>query len=340
VHALVPRVAAVVLILSFVAWFVLSLVIVVGRARYDRLRGELSSATVGPRDARRLVSRANRRARTERGTWRRVAALKRLVRANHPAAPSLLHAGLSDRDPKIAAATVRVLGDLGNDWAIDLLLDALREGHVPRSRVAAQLERLAPRPGERLLPLLRDLDPTVRFWSATLLAKYQELGESGLVLLTHDRDPNVRAAAVETLGTRSGGAAASATLAAIDDPAWFVRVHAARSAGHLLGATAAPTIVRLLADERWWVRTAAKDALRGMGSDAVSALLSTLNDPDAFARNGAAEVLQDIGFVDALVVEQPNSPLLERIYAAGGERMREAARQRAESRSDEEVRAA
>jgi hypothetical protein len=328
VHALVPRVAAVVLVLSFVAWFVLSLVIVVGRARYDRLRGDSSPDTLGPREARTLVRRAGRTARTERGTWRRVGALRRLVRANHRAAPALLHAGLADPDPGVAAATVRVLGDLGNDWAIDLLIDALCEGHVPRSRVAAQLDRLAPRPGERLLPLLRDPDPAVRFWGATLLAGYPELGESSLVMLTHDRDANVRAAAVETLGTRSGDAAESAALAAIEDPAWFVRVHAARSAGQLLGATAAPTIVRLLADTRWWVRTAAKDALRG-------------NDQDAFARNGAAEVLQDIGFVDALLLERPDSPLLERIYAAGGERMREAARQRAEGRGEEEaVRAA
>ena len=205
-----------------------------------------------------------------------------------------------------------------------------------------QLEQLAPLPGARLVPLLRDSDPAVRFWGATLLAPYPGLADGRLVMLAHDRDPNVRAAAVETLGVRDTDSARAAILASIDDPVWYVRVHAARSAGRLLGADAAPSLVRLLSDTRWWVRTAAKDALRGIGPDAVSSLLATLTDEDAFARNGAAEVLQDIGFVDSLASERPGSPLLERIYAAGGEHMRAAAEQRMErqARRDGEVRAA
>jgi hypothetical protein len=39
-------------------------------------------------------------------------------------------------------------------------------------------------------------------------------------------------------------------------------------------------------------------------------------------------VLQDIGFVDFLASDNPRSPLLERIYDAGGERYREAAEAR------------
>jgi hypothetical protein len=61
-----------------------------------------------------------------------------------------------------------------------------------------------------------------------------------------------------------------------------------------------------------------------MGVDAVPSLLSILAHDDPFARNGAAEVLQDIGFVDFLALDNPRSPLLERIYTAGGERYRDA----------------
>ena len=203
---------------------------------------------------------------------------------------------------------VRALADVGDDWAVDMLIGVLCEGRVPRSRVASQLEQLAPLPGARLLPLLRDSDPAVRFWGATLLAPYPGLADGRLVMMAHDRDPNVRAAAVETLGVRDTDSARAAILASIDDPVWYVRVHAARSAGRLLGADAAPSLVRLLSDTRWWVRTAAKDALRGIGPDAVSSLLATLTDEDAFARNGAAEVLQDIGFVDSLAVGTARQP--------------------------------
>ena len=328
-HDLVLRLAILVFAASFIVWCALSVAILVGRVRYDHLRDESEMDVGGPREARRLIRRAGRRTRTERGTWRRIAALDRLVHARDPALRGLVRTALADPDEKVAGAAVRALANVGDDWAVDLLLDALREGRVPRSRVAAQLERLAPRPGARLVSLLRDSDPVLRFWGATLLAPYPGLADARLVMMTHDRDANVRAAAVETLGLRDTESARAAILAAIDDPVWYVRVHAARSAGHVLGAAAAPSLVRLLADTRWWVRTAAKDALRGIGIDAVPALLSLLTNEDAFARNGAAEVLQDVGFVDSLAAERPDSPLLERIYAAGGERMREAAQKRA-----------
>jgi HEAT repeat protein len=329
VDGLVLRVALVVLAISLPLWAAVSVFVVVGRLRYERLHRNPVERPLSGRQAERLVARAAGRPRTEWGRWRRVTALQRLERARHPAVPRLLRRVLHDPDPTIAAAAVRTLGDIGDDWAIDLLLNALRSGDGSRSRIASELERLAPAPGLRLVPLLRDGDPVVRFWGATLLRPYPEHGEATLIELTWDSDPNVRAAAVETLGTRTGRAVETALSARLDDSEWFVRVHAARAAGHVVGAGAAPSIVRLLSDRRWWVRSAAKDALRGMGSEAVPSLLALLTHDDLFARNGAAEVLQDVGFVDFLALDNPRSPLLERIYEAGGERFREAALARA-----------
>lgn len=246
-----------------------------------------------------------------------------------------------DTDSEVVAAAIRDLGALGDEWAIELLVEALRDGRAPRSRIAAQLERRAPAPGIHLLHLLRDADPAVRFWAATLLGPYEGFGDIALVALAGDEDDNVRAAAVEALANRSGAEVRQAVLGLLDDPVWFVRVHAARAAGHVAGASAAPAIARLLGDERWWVRTAAKDALEGMGPDAVPALLPVLASSDKFARNGAAEVLQDIGLVDHLALEEPRSPLLAKIYAAGGTKFREATEARiARDRQFREERAA
>jgi HEAT repeat protein len=329
------RVAVAVFGLSFVSWLVLSVAVIAGRARYDRRVSDRTGA-LAPRKVRRLVRRAGRRARTDWGRWRRIAALSRLASAHHPSAARLLRRALGDPDPSIAAAASRSLGVLGDEPAVDLLLDALRAGRVSRSRVASEIEQLFPLPGARLLPLLRDEDPAVRFWGATLLAPYGELGQTTLLALARDPDPDVRAAVAETLGIRGGDGAGVAVLDLLEDSAWYVRVHAARSAGHLLGASAAPSIAVLLSDSRWWVRTAAKDALRALGSDAVPALVPILASTDRFARNGAAEVLQDIGLVDHLALEDPASPLLEQIYDAGGSRLRRAA----EARTDAHARAA
>jgi hypothetical protein len=52
------------------------------------------------------------------------------------------------------------------------------------------------------------------------------------------------------------------------------------------------------------VRTAAKEALQRMGSEVWSALVPYLDHADTFARNGAAEVLQNTGVYQQLLLEE------------------------------------
>jgi HEAT repeat protein len=340
VHDLVSRSAFVLLVVSFSAWAALSAAVLLGRAQYER-RSRLGSGPPSERATRALLRLAERPARTEWGRWRRITALNRLAGRRHPASPHLLRKALCDSEPEVVTAAIRDLGALGDDWAVELLVEALRDGRAPRSRVAAQLERLAPAPAVHLLHLVRDPDPAVRFWAATLLGPYKGFAGTALVALTHDEDANVRAAAVEALANRNGDAVVAAAVTLLGDPEWFVRVHAARTAGRVAGAAAAPAIAHLLADERWWVRNAAKDALETMGREAVPALVPVLSSDDGFARNGAAEVLQDIGLVDHLALEEPQSPLLAKIYAAGGPGLEAAAEARtARARQLREERAA
>ena len=147
VDELVLDVALLVLALSLPVWLALSLAIVLGRVRYERSHREVRSATLSERAARRLVRRVSGDPRTEWGRWRRVTALKRLEQAHHPAVQRLIRRVLVDADPKIAAAAIRTLGDIGDEWAIDLLLDALRRGNGQRSR--DRIRARAARPGAR-----------------------------------------------------------------------------------------------------------------------------------------------------------------------------------------------
>jgi HEAT repeat protein len=328
VDAAVLRAALAALVVAVPAWTLLSLTIVLGRVWRDRTHAALP-VRLSEREASRLVRRAAGRPRTEWGRWRRVTAVSRLARERHPAARRLVRPLVEDPDPALASAAIRVLGDLGDDWAIDSLVRALTNGYGPRSRIATELERLAPAPGPKLVPLLRSRQPIVRFWGATLLRPYPELAGERLVALTWDTDPSVRAAAAETLATRSGPEVGTALLACLEDGEWLVRTHAARAVAEVVGVEAAPTISRLLADDVWWVRLAAKDSLRALGRDAVPSLVSLLTHASPAARSGAAEVLQDIGFVDDLVRHDPGSRLLARIYVAGGDRFRVAAEARA-----------
>ena len=319
---------------SVLAWLSVSLVTVVGRVGHDRRR-RAAGRPLGPHRERVLLRRA-RRHRGEAGKWRRIAALRELARSGHPRSRSLLGLGLLDPDRDVAGAAVRALGDLGDARAAEALIDALRHGWAPRSRVATQLDRLTPGIGPRLVSLLGERDPGVRFWAATLLSGCPGTGTEQLVARARDADPNVRAAAVEALGERGERAALPAVRERLSDPAWFVRVHACRAVGRLGTADDAALVAAHLGDARWWVRAAAKEALRELGPAVSGVLLPYLEHPDGFVRNGAAEVLQDLGFVDALGPGAPERALLERILAAGGEGLREAARRRAGAAADGE----
>ena len=143
---LVTRIAFAMLLASFVAWAAVSVAVVVGRARYER-RERLGGTVLSSRHAQRLFRRAERSTRTDWGRWRRIAALSRLARLRHPVSPHLLSKALADPDPVVASAAVRALGAIGERWAIEFLVQALRSGRGPRSRIAAQLERLSPAPG-------------------------------------------------------------------------------------------------------------------------------------------------------------------------------------------------
>ena len=104
-----------------------------------------------------------------------------------------------------------------------------------------------------------------------------------------------------------------------------MRAQAARTLGELKRPELADAIIPLLSDSQWWVRQAAKDALRSIGSNAAPSIVRVLENSDRFARNSAAEVLQNIGYVDLVIQRllQPQADaadmqLLQKIYQASG----------------------
>ena len=282
--------------------------------------------TVARQGAARFLRAASSH-RGERGRWKRIAALRILCAASHPEAPAQLERALLAGDPDVAGAAVSLLGTQSSRPAAELLVRALRERLHPPSRVAARLDRFPIDVPDLITPLGRDADPVIRFWGATLLARYGAWPEVGPALagLAIDGDPSVRKAAVESLGVVGGPDAAAIALRLLEDPVWYVRAHAARALGDLERHELAPRVLPLLADEQWWVRAAAKDALQAMGPAAADAVAGFLEHPDRFARNGAAEVLQNLGVLDAIAgraalgeASAAERALLDKAAAAGG----------------------
>jgi hypothetical protein len=268
------------------------------------------------------------RATSRRRRWRRVRALKVLTRARWHIAVPLLEEAIASGDEELVAATVAMLGDLGDARSAALLVEALRGNIFARSRIAAQLDKARVPVSHLLLPLLGDADPQVRFWGTTLLARYagRPSVDPALARAATDTAPSVRAAAVESLASRHAPAARRTAVTLLEDPVWFVRAHAARALRDLAGETG-PAVAALLADESWWVRAAAKETLEARPGAALDVLNGYLEHDDEFARNGAAVVLQNTGVLDSLLSGEAGAETdggvgatAQRILAAGGRR--------------------
>jgi HEAT repeat protein len=139
----------------------------------------------------------------------------------------------------------------------------------------------------------------------------------------------VRKAVLETLGKIGDEEAAQVARRKLTDSVAYVRAHAARALGRLERAEYASDVAALLGDPDWWVRLAAKEALEAMGSEVWPVLYRCLEHQDRFVRNGAAEVFQNLGILDSLVLmeaasDQPGQDkitMLRRVAAAGGVRL-------------------
>ena len=296
------------------AWALLVLALLVGRARHRRRTRPLAIVT-------------------EVGEWKRPPAVAELVDlgdTDERTAEALLNESLRSDIPELRTASVTALASLADrhDWAIDGLVEALAEASENPVRVAGELDRLAPRPGPRLPPLLGHPNHVVRTYAVRLLSRYPALSEQHVPACTSDPSPNVRGAALETLRAAGSPAALRHALRLLEDPHPQVRAQACRTAAAVSGRASAAYLVPLLADTSWWVRDAAREALVNAGDHATLAVEPALESGDQALRTGAALVLQDIGHVDALVGDDEGGRL-ERIYGAGGRRLRGAAAERA-----------
>lgn len=286
--------------------------------------------------------------RGPRANWRRIAALRLLAHQGYSGIVPLLAQAVTEHDSEIVGAALSILGRTADMKAAEILVTALKTRQYSPSRLATFLDRFPlPIPG-LLRPLLHHPDATVRYWAVMLLARHRTMPavEAEIASLTGDAAPLVRRAAVASLAQLNPAAAVAAARPLLADPVWFVRAHAARAIGETGDAAQAREIAPLLGDREWWVRTAAKEALQRMGPEVWSALVPYLDHADAFARNGAAEVLQNIGILDSLIILEAAtvrpSPdkidMLRKIASAGGTRMTEALLDRVDQQTRPRVR--
>ena len=314
-----------------------------GRPVLDRIVADAAIARIGRETLEAIATTTA----TPKYNWRRIAAMQLLAAGAHPGLVPLLRRTLDDLDPEIVGASLALLGRVPDPAAAAALVEALKETRYAPSRIATYLDQFPLEIADLFVPLLHHPDPNVRYWGATLLSRDGGANVApSLRALTEDSSPLVRKAAVATLARVDKTTALPAARALLADDVWYVRAHAARALGEAGGPDVAEEIAPLLADRDWWVRLAAKESLQAIGEEVWAVLVPYLDHADAFARNGAAEVLQNIGILDSLIVleaatARPSATKLEmlrKIASAGGTRMTEALLERVDADTRPRVR--
>ena len=227
------------------------------------------------------------------GTVRRAAAtgLTELVEVL-PATPALgaaLIARLASGDAFVRAAVLDVLRAL-RLGGVETFRAAIGDGDH-RVRIAAIRGLVSLDAPDELAAAASDPSREVRVWAAKGLGS---IGRPSPVLagLARDADPLVRAAALEA-SAATGAPLVAEALPALSDPAWQVRVGAARCLAAADPGTATKPLVGALSDGNLDVRKAAVLALTPWAADATvsAALEGALTDPDADVRAYARHAL-------------------------------------------------
>ncbi|MEO8622928.1 MAG: HEAT repeat domain-containing protein [bacterium] len=278
-----------------------------------------------------------------RRKWTRIAALFALGRLRATEVYDLLETAVFDTDPDVASAASVALQQLGDRRAAAILIAALQARSYSPSRIATQLDAFPVPIDDLLRPLLASQTVEVRYWAVSLLFRYPgslELAHE-VEVLTNDAHATVRKAAVLTLGVMDWERALPVALRLLTDPTPFVRTAAIRvfsRHGALDEDTdsrrvLAAHITSSLADIAWEVRLAAKEVLVALGPGVWREVAEQLDSSDTFARNSAAEVLQNLGLIDRTMEDigrgvQPSADILDvlgRAFREGGPAMVDAA---------------
>lgn len=227
----------------------------------------------------------------------RLSCVEALAALGGDEAETALRGALAQRDPDIRIAAMKGLSDIGADVSIAELMEMVRAGRLPPSRLLSEVVRqMAGRSPQEAIQVLTEarVDGLGR---AMLL---DALGSSGdyavlptLMDAAGDEDPEARTAALRSLGRLMHPAAEPAIAAALEDRAWPVRAAAAEAAGHARLTRLIDPLARLLDDPEWWVRFRAGEALALFGKTGVERLRQIARGAESGAQRAASLVLAE-----------------------------------------------
>lgn len=231
----------------------------------------------------------------------------------------LLYRSLNDVDTDVRRTALHALAAMGEPASFPALIEyvqkaaATAEGPFSERDILTALSSFPLDACRHLLPLLRHVNPRLRYLALETLAQMtaaphnglrwlDDAGEgavvAGLILspLAGHEDAEIRARAARLLAHVKDGRAAPKLCELLEDEVWFVRLHAVRALAARATSGNLTHLAACLSDAHWRVREAAAQALVHQGAPGVAQVVSFfLSTLDTYAREQIAETLATSG---------------------------------------------
>ncbi|MGB2727119.1 MAG: HEAT repeat domain-containing protein [Halobacteriota archaeon] len=176
----------------------------------------------------------------------------------------IISALINDKSSGTRADAAEVLGEIGDERAVEPLINALRDADYTVQRGAAEaLGKIGDKKAvEPLITTLKTEDEYLRERAAEALG---EIGDKKavepLINALKDEDESVRSSATEALGQIGDARAVEPLIDALKDEDWYVRCNAAEALGEIGDKRAIEPLTAALNDKDEYVRSSAETAL-------------------------------------------------------------------------------
>lgn len=222
-----------------------------------------------------------------------------------------LFRALEDRDARVVSAAVIALGEIGYPSTVPTLLDLFTRCSYPHAwLIAAVLPSFGSESSPYLKPLLQPgrLSPEKLVLLLKVVAECKAAGsleELDLIYRTSTH-LDVRISALNAIGKINDLVAVKTMFDALHSDQWQLRATACRIVGEMSLKGAVHRLLPLITDRSWHVRRNAVTTLASLGRLGVTALVSSLNTDDPYARDMIVRVLEERGIIENAVTDLAN----------------------------------
>lgn len=255
----------------------------------------------GIADRYKLIEHQSKRLRSRFPMTRRLRAAVSLAELGNDNSAPIMMEHLDDPSVEIRIQAARGLARIGYTPAIDRIVERLeQEDPWVRARFGDSLAGFGAAAAGPLMAYVRVNhvadDPTAVVQALETLAVIGDLsvGPQVAEVLERADHPEVQIAAVAALGSVGGPHVLGPVREALRSKDWRVRAKAATSLGAIRDGSVADDLASALEDPEWWVRRNSAAALAALPGG-MTTLYAALESHDRFARDAAAEALEDIG---------------------------------------------